>query len=282
MKNAITVDVEDYFHVSAFSDSIDRGDWDRFECRVEGNTHALLKLFREKQVKATFFVLGWVAERFPQLVKDIDSEGHEVACHGMTHKLVYEQDREEFYQETIRAKGLLEDLIQKPVHGYRAASYSITRKSLWSLDVLLDAGFTYDSSIFPVHHDRYGIPGSTREPHRLKAPSGRSLTEFPLSTVKLLGYTLPVSGGGYFRLFPYSFSRWALRSINNKERRPFIFYLHPWEIDTGQPRIKAGRLSTFRHYNNIDRCQGRLKRLLADFDLVTAREVLRDAKLLPA
>ena len=275
MKNAMTVDVEDYFHVSAFASSIQSAQWDSYPCRVEANTDRLLALFSDNGIQATFFVLGWVAERYPALVRSIAAQGHEIACHGYSHRLVYHQTLEEFRGETARSKQVLEDLAQTPVLGYRAASYSITLKSLWALDILVDLGFAYDSSIFPVRHDRYGIPGGSREPYRLTTPSGKSLIEFPLTTVELARYRLPVSGGGYFRLFPYFLTRMALASVNRREQRPFIFYLHPWEVDPEQPRVKTGWLSRFRHYNNLERCEPRLRQLMADFEFGTAAEVLQ-------
>lgn len=278
--NALTVDVEDYFHVSAFAATIAREDWDTYESRIERNTHKLLDIFHEREQQGTFFVLGWVAERYPHLVRDIAAQGHEVACHGLTHRLVYDQSPSQFRQETLRARSVLEDLIQQAVVGYRAASYSITAQSIWALDILVELEFVYDSSIFPIHHDRYGMPGAYREPHRLQTPLGHSIVEFPLSTIEVLSYRLPVSGGGYFRLLPYVATRAALRSINRRECRPFIFYLHPWEIDPGQPRIASDWFSQFRHYNNLDKCEDRLRRLLNDFELGTAKETLKNLNLL--
>jgi len=282
MTNALTVDVEDYFHVSAFSQSVSRQDWDKYPCRVEQNTTALLEIFSKADVRATFFVLGWVAERFPKLVSTIDKAGHEIACHGFSHELVYKQTPKRFREETIRAKGILENIIQKPVDGYRAASYSITQQSLWALDILAESGFRYDSSIFPVHHDRYGIPGAKREPHILKTPDGHSLIEFPLSTYTFGSYRLPVAGGGYFRLFPYWFTSHALSTINKQDGLPFIFYLHPWEIDPNQPRIKAGLLSRFRHYQNLKRCQSRLEKLIREFSFGTVQQSLSQINLHPS
>lgn len=274
IRNALTVDVEDYFQVAAFSREIDPGTWDRYTLRVVDNTQRLLDLFAEHGVHATFFVLGWVAEHCPGLVRRIAECGHEVACHGFSHQLIYGQTPEVFREETVRSKSCLEDQAQRPVLGYRAASYSITRRSCWALDILADLGFSYDSSIFPVRHDRYGIPGSPRWPYRLTTSSGGSLTEFPPSTVSLLGYRLPVSGGGYFRLYPYWITRAALSHINRSEGQPCMFYLHPWEIDPEQPRIPAGRLSTFRHYTNLKRCEERLRRLLQDFEFAPATHIL--------
>ena len=274
IRNALTVDVEDYFQVAAFSRQIDPATWDRFTLRVERNTQRLLDLFAEQNVQATFFVLGWVAERCPGLVRAIAERGHEVACHGYSHQLVYGQTPAVFREETIRAKACLEDQAQRPVLGYRAASYSITQRSLWALNVLAELGFSYDSSIFPIRHDRYGIPTSPRWPYRVRTSNNYSIVEFPLSTLSILGYRLPVAGGGYFRLYPYHLTRTALARINRSEVKPFIFYLHPWEIDSEQPRIRAGWLSTFRHYTNLSQCEGRLCQLLRDFPFTPVRDVL--------
>jgi polysaccharide deacetylase family protein (PEP-CTERM system associated) len=271
--NALTVDVEDYFHVSAFSNSIDQRDWGKYQLRVESNTRRIMDLFDEHGVKATYFVLGWVAERVPALIKEIAARGHEVGCHGYSHELVYNQEPEVFRDETLRSKRLLEDIVQSPIRGYRAASYSITEKSRWALDILAEAGFDYDSSIFPVRHDRYGIPDAPEYPHRLQTTSGYSLVEFPLSTAKIFSYRLPIAGGGYFRLYPYMLTKAGLGQINRRQQ-PFIFYLHPWEIDPQQPRIEASWLSEFRHYNNLDKCESRLRHLLSDFRFGTVWEVL--------
>ena len=279
MRNALTVDVEDYFHVAAFDKEVAPADWDDFSPRVEPNTYRLLNLFDEFDTRATFFVLGWVAERFAHLVREIVQRGHEVACHGLSHQLVYRQTPRLFRQETLRAKACLEDQIQRPVLGYRAASYSITKRSLWAIDVLAELGFEYDSSIFPIHHDRYGIPDSPRIPYRLVSENGVALTEFPPSTLRILGYAVPVSGGGYFRIYPYSMTRAALAHINSTEGMPFIFYLHPWEIDPGQPRIRTGLLSSLRHYTNLSRCEARLRRILTDFRFAPAVEVLKALSL---
>ncbi len=278
MRNALTVDVEDYFQVAAFARQVDPATWDRIPLRVERNTERLLDLFAERGVKATFFVLGWVAERCPQLVRTIANRGHEVACHGYSHQLIYAQSPGIFREETFRSKACLEDQVQLPVRGYRAASYSITKRSLWALDVLVDLGFTYDSSIFPIRHDRYGIPDSPRWAYRLSAPGGGELLEFPPSTLSLLGYRLPVGGGGYFRLYPYSFTRYALDRLNRAERRPFMFYMHPWEIDPDQPVIRSGWLSMLRHYTNLGRCEERLRLLLRDFRFATVQAVLEETQ----
>lgn len=278
--NAFTVDVEDYFQVQAFASVVDRSRWDGFAPRVEANTQYILRVLQARGIRGTFFVLGWVAERFPDLVRAIARAGHEVASHGMSHSLIYEQTPATFREETRRAKGLLEDLAQRPVLGYRAATYSITARSLWALDILAEEGFRYDSSIFPMHHDHYGIPDAPIEPGRLATPNGAQLVEFPISVLRWHGLTLPVAGGGYFRLFPYALTRWALRKINQAQR-PFVFYLHPWELDPGQPRIPgAGALSRFRHYQNLTRCASRLEQLLGDFAFVAVEDVLRQKGLL--
>ena len=227
----------------------------------------------DHNTKATFFTLGWVAEKSPALVRRIHDAGHEVASHGYSHQLIYKQTPEVFREETRRSKAILEDIIGEPVTGYRAASYSITAQSRWALDILCEEGFTWDSSIFPVHHDRYGMPGTPRWPHRLKTDNGSEIAEFPLSTLKLPGYTLPIAGGGYFRLFPYWFSQWGLGSIN-RMGKPFVFYLHPWEIDPGQPRLDVKWFSRFRHYNNLEVCEQRLVNLLKRFRFTTMSDVL--------
>lgn len=274
----MTIDVEDYYHVSAFAKSINRKDWPDMQSRVEANTDLLIELFSEHNIKATFFVLGWVAERYPQIVRSIIESGHEVASHGYSHQLVYNQSIEEFTDETKRSKQILEDLAQKPVLGYRAASYSITKKSEWALDILHELGFKYDSSIFPVHHDRYGMPGTPQFPYIRKTLKSAEIIEFPISSVKMLGYQLPIAGGGYFRLFPYFFSRFGLNKIN-KTNNPFVFYLHPWEIDPEQPRIEASLFSKFRHYNNLKKCESRLRQLINDFNFTTVSEVLSEIDL---
>jgi polysaccharide deacetylase family protein (PEP-CTERM system associated) len=272
-KNALTVDVEDYFQVAALAEAVDRQDWPTMEYRVEANTDRLLELFEQRDVKATFFTLGWVAERSPDLVRRIQKAGHEIASHGYSHQLVYNQTPDVFREETRKSKQILEDITGEPIKGYRAASYSITAKSRWALDILCEEGFTWDSSIFPVHHDRYGMPGTPHQPYLLEAPEGGTLKEFPLSTCPVGNYRMPIAGGGYFRLYPYALSRWGLGKIN-RAGQPFIFYLHPWEIDTGQPRLKVKAFSRFRHYNNLDKCMNRLERLLTDFEFGSVSDVM--------
>jgi polysaccharide deacetylase family protein (PEP-CTERM system associated) len=277
--NAFTIDVEDYYHVSALARAIPRDTWATRESRVSASTERLLAMLEERRTKGTFFVLGWVADLVPQLVKRIVSMGHEVACHGYSHELIYRQTPSVFAEETRRSKELLEDLAGTGVTGYRAASFSITPRSRWALDTLIELGFEYDSSIFPVRHDRYGMPGAAREPGLVLAPSGRHIVEFPMSTAAFGPVRVPVSGGGYFRLLPYWFTRRGLRQINSAGV-PFTFYLHPWEIDADQPRVDAGLVSRFRHYTNLSKCEARLERLLGEFRFTTMRNVLRAQGLL--
>jgi polysaccharide deacetylase family protein (PEP-CTERM system associated) len=273
--NALSFDVEDYFQVSAFNDAIDRACWGSHRLRVDRNTRVLLELLAAHDVKATFYTLGWIAERAPELVKAIAGAGHEVASHGYSHQLIYNQTPEEFEEETRRTRAVLEDLAQQPVTSYRAASYSITRDSLWALEILQEQGFTTDSSIFPIRHDRYGLLGGPLQPHYLVLRNGGRLMEFPISTVKCLGLSVPVSGGGYFRLYPYRLSRYLARKVN-AEGRPFVFYLHPWEVDPEQPRVEVDALTHFRHYNNLGKCHGRLERLLEDFRFGTVSQAITE------
>jgi len=273
--NAMTVDVEDYFQVSAFEGVVDRANWERMESRVERNTCRVLDLLDEFDVQATFFVLGWVAERFPKLVAEVDSRGHEVASHGYSHRLVYDQTPDVFRQDVRRARRVLQDASGQAVVGYRAPSYSITRRSLWALDVLIEEGHEYDSSIFPVRHDRYGVPGAPRHQHVRRGPGG-AITELPPATVRIGPVTLPAAGGGYFRLLPYGWTKWALGRINHREGQPAVFYIHPWELDSEQPRIPAGRLSRLRHYANLGRTEARLRTLFREFRFGPIRSLLSD------
>ena len=264
LRNAFSIDVEDYFHVEALSSVINRSQWSQLEYRAEASTQRILELLASESVRATFFVLGWIARRSPQLVRAIHAGGHEVACHGLTHQMVIRQSPEQFRAETIEAKQCLEDAIGAPVRGYRAATYSITRESLWALDILAELGFTYDSSIFPIRHDLYGIPDAPRFPYH---PHGTGLLEVPVTTVEFLGQRLPCGGGGYFRLLPYGLFRRALERVNRRDGQPAVFYCHPWEIDPGQPRISGLSLkSRFRHYTNLAKMEGRMRQLLRDFN----------------
>jgi polysaccharide deacetylase family protein (PEP-CTERM system associated) len=271
--NAMTIDVEDYFQVSAFEARVPRSSWPSFESRVCRNTERLLALFDQAGIKATFFVLGWVAERFPELVRQITACGHELASHGYEHRLVYSQSPAEFREDLRRARGVLESAAGVPVLGYRAPSYSVVRDSLWALDVLIDEGYTYDSSIYPIRHDRYGIPEWDRHIHVVEREGG-TIWELPGSTIRLAGTNLPIGGGGYFRLLPYAWTQHGIQRLNTVDGQPAIFYLHPWEIDPEQPRIPAGRLSTFRHYRNLARTEDRLRRLLKEFAFGRVADVL--------
>ena len=279
--NALTIDVEDYYQVAAFADIVDYEDWDRHESRVVKNTSRVLQIFSDAGVQATFFVLGWVAKRHPEIVRDIAAQGHEVACHGYSHQLIYRQSRDQFRRETAESKALLEDQAQCPVRGYRAASYSIIKESLWALDILHECGFEYDSSIFPIRHDRYGIPDAEQQPHVHTTPNGASIVEFPVTALDLHLAKLPLGGGGYFRLFPYWLTRAGLRWVNARTGSPFIFYLHPWEVDVDQPRLEGTWFSRFRHYNNLHRCEARLRSLLRDFEFQPVQNALESLGLLP-
>ena len=303
MLNALTIDVEDYFQVHAFSNVIKYENWDNYECRIEDNTWRILEILNElpqtsslksqNSVKATFFILGWIAERYPHLIKEISLQGHEIASHGYNHRLIYHQTKEEFKNDIRKSKAILEDITGIEIIGYRAPSYSITNKSQWAFEVLIEEGFKYDSSIFPIRHDFYGMPNAPRFPFIVSlngnssfefsmldhdsrpALSSKSIIEFPTSTIRILGQNFPISGGGYFRLFPFHFTKRGLMKINREEKKPFIFYIHPWELDSGQPKIRgAGFKSKFRHYDNLDKTEMRFKKLLRNFQFATIREVI--------
>jgi len=314
MTNALTIDIEDYFQVQAFSHVVRYEDWDKYESRVERNTHRLLEILSGQgrtlygehrtvnpgKVTATFFCLGWIAERYPGLIKEIQAQGHEIACHGYAHRLIYQQTREEFKEDLHRAKAILEEIIGRKVIGYRAPSYSITNQSLWAFEVLVEEGFKYDSSIFPIRHDFYGMPEAPRFPFLVslngtgtpefkqlsfcnidqKTPNfelrtSNYIIEFPLTTSPFGRFNLPIAGGGYFRLFPYFLVSQRLKRINQVESQPFVFYLHPWEVDPDQPKFKkAGLKSRFRHYHNLTQTEGRLKRLLKDFNFSPLKDLL--------
>ena len=274
IRNALTFDVEEYFHAEVFAGVVRREQWSTLESRVERTTERLLEVLAETGTQATFFVLGWVAERHPDLVRAIAAQGHEVACHGYGHEMITRQSRSEFTEDIYRAKATVEEAAGVAVTGYRAPTFSVVRETLWSLEVLAESGFRYDSSIFPIVHDRYGIPDAPRFPHRLDAGRGLEITEFPLSTVTRFGWRFPVAGGGYFRLFPYAVTRWALRQLNVREGQPAMVYLHPWEIDPGQPRLPVGRAAQLRHSVNTRATAAKLRRLLRDFAFSPVREVL--------
>lgn len=261
--NVMSIDVEDYFQVTAFERIVPRDRWDSCESRVVSSTSRLLDLFAECRVHGTFFVLGWIAERHPALVRRIAELGHEVASHSYWHRLVYDMTPETFRADLARARDVIEQATGVAVRGFRAPSYSVIERSLWALDVLAEEGYAYDASIFPIRHDRYGIPSAPR--HAYRVPCGvKSILEVPGSTALLGSLKVPI-GGGYFRLLPYATTRWAVNSINRREQRPAVFYLHPWEIDPQQPRLPAGRVAAWRHYNGLDDAEARLRRLLTDF-----------------
>lgn len=260
-KNVFSVDVEDYFHAEAFSDIVPRSQWDSYESRVVNNTHRLLDLCSELQVEGTFFVLGWVAERFPDLVREIANRGHELACHSYWHRLIYKIDPKEFRDDTYRAKQAIEQAAGVQVYGYRAPTYSIVVGSLWATDILAELGFTYDSSIFPIIHESYGIPDAPRFPFHIDTVSG-PLLEYPIATFRLWGSThLPFGGGGYLRLLPHWYNRFGFRQAQT-ERLPVISYIHPWEIDPQQPRLNGRLKSRLRHYTNLSKTFSRLEQML--------------------
>jgi polysaccharide deacetylase family protein (PEP-CTERM system associated) len=262
--NGMSCDVEDYFQVQAFADRISRADWDGHETRVARNTHAVLDLFAEKGVKGTFFTLGWIAERNPSVVRRIVAEGHELASHGWAHHRADQQTPETFRDDVRRTKSLLEDIGGVAVRGYRAATFSINTTNPWTFAILEEEGHAYSSSVYPVRHDLYGVPDAPRFPYR---PAGADrLWELPITTVRLGGRNVPCGGGGYFRLLPYTLSRWAMGQVNATDVQPCIFYFHPWEIDPGQPRMTGISAKTrLRHYTNLSRMRGRLSRVLDDF-----------------
>jgi polysaccharide deacetylase family protein (PEP-CTERM system associated) len=281
MNNVLTFDVEEYFHAEAFAGVVRPEDWPAFGSRVVDTTERLLDILDYADVRATFFVLGWVAERQPGLVQEIHARGHELACHGHSHQMISRLTQQEFAEDVKRAKKVIEDIAGTRVIGYRAPTFSVTRRTLWSLEVLMEAGFRYDSSIFPIVHDRYGIPDAPRFAHRIPiAGSGCAIAELPLSTLSVFGQRLPVAGGGYFRLLPYGLTRLAIRHLNKVERRPAVVYLHPWELDRHQPRLSVGRLTRLRHSINIDETEGKLCRLLADFRFAPAAQVLAETGVL--
>lgn len=265
MRNAMTIDVEDYFHVSAFAPYIPREAWENLPSRVERNIDRILMLLDEKQIKATFFTLGWVAERYPAMVRRIADSGHELASHGCGHHRVHELGMARFREDLMQSKKLLEDVGSKPVWGYRAPSFSINSQNLWAFDLLEETGYRYSSSIYPVHHDHYGMPDAPR--FAFYPNPARKILELPVTTVNLFGRNFPAGGGGYFRLWPYSVSRWFIHKVNNDDHRPAIFYFHPWEIDPEQPRQQGISIKTrFRHYLNLACMEKRLKWLINDFD----------------
>lgn len=268
--NAMTVDVEDFFHVSAFESVISPSQWKDYQPRVDTNTRRLLDLFAKKEVKSTFFVLGWVAERYPDLIKEIHSQGHEVASHGYAHKRVILLSRDEFLQDVKRSKNHLEDLLGEQIIGYRAPSFSIGYSNEWAFEVLAELGFKYSSSTYPVKHDLYGTPDWPRFAYNRP----ENIIEIPIPTLRLMGKQIPIGGGGYFRLYPYKLTQKLVSKYLRQEKQPYSFYFHPWEIDADQPRLKNAPLkSRFRHYVNLHRTEAKLIRLLDDFNWSTMRDV---------
>src|SRR5712691_6302084 len=261
-QHVLSVDVEDYFQVEAFAGSVDRECWDQWPSRVVANTQRVLDLFDDYNAKATFFFVGWVAARFPHLVREVQSRGHELACHSYWHRTVYSLTPEEFRKDTRQAKHVIEDATGVGVTGYRAPSWSITKACLWALDILAEEGFAYDSSIYPIHHDLYGVPGAQRFPYTHALQGGRQLREFPPATIRLAGWNFPAAGGGYLRIFPLFYTEWAFRHIERKYRQPVVVYFHPWEIDPEQPRLPEKLRSRLRHYTNLRKMVDRLRALL--------------------
>ena len=269
----LSVDVEDYFQVEAFAGTVPRESWDRYSCRVADNCRRLLDLFEHAQVKATFFTLGWVARRFPATVKEIHERGHELACHSFWHRRVDTLTPEQFRSDTREACDAISQAASVRVVGYRAPTWSISRRSLWALDILAEEGFQYDSSIYPIHHDLYGIPDASRRPYAHRCADGRHLREFPPPTVRIGRVNLPAAGGGYLRLFPMAWTRWAFRQME-RAGHPAVLYVHPWEIDPQQPHLRGPMKSRFRHYTNLHRTAGRLDYLLRRYRFVPFREYL--------
>lgn len=272
MLNLLTIDIEDYFQVENFAQVISPSDWEGFESRVVQNTEKILEILASHNIKATFFVLGWVAQRFPQLVKEIHRQRHEIASHGYSHKPIYRQTQEIFRSDIRRAKQILEGIIREPVLGYRAPTWSITKNSIWALDILMEEGFKYDSSLFPIHRGKGGLPVGERRPYKIYNHQ-YYLWEFPISTARIFRQNIPFSGGGYFRLSPYGFVKSSIAAIN-RAGHPAIVYLHPWELDPAQPKIKVDMLSSFRHYVNLSQTERKLNQLLNDFKFTSIKNFL--------
>jgi len=275
--NGFSVDVEDWYQVSDFEDKIPLDQWDRYESRVVPNTRRILKLLKEFDVRGTFFILTWNAVRHPDLVQEISEAGHEIATHGHTHRLVYEQGRELFEEDLLQSLEILRAVPGVEVLGYRAPSFSVTAKSLWALDVMVDAGLTYDSSVFPVQDPLYGIPGAQRFPFTVHESEGRKLAEFPMTTMAIGGRNFPLGGGAYLRLLPYKYMQWGMRRVH-MENQPAVVYLHPWEIDPEQPRLPIkGKRGFSTHYWRLEAMEPKLRRLLSDFRFAPIRDVLTTA-----
>jgi polysaccharide deacetylase family protein (PEP-CTERM system associated) len=277
MKNALTFDIEDYFQVSAFDDHVEKDQWEHMPSRVEANTTKVLDLLSEAECQATFFVLGWVAKTHPRLIHEIANRGHEVACHSLEHRRVYQMTPEEFAADTRAAKQVLEDAGGVAVRGYRAPSFSINMRSLWAFEILAELGFQYDSSIYPVKHPNYGIPEFSRFPFFVRTAAG-DVMEFPMSTVEITRLRAPVAGGAYFRFLPYSYTRWSIRYLNEFENRSACVYLHPWEIDPGQPRMDVSFSARLRHYIGLRKVEGKVRHLLSDFEFRSIGSLIEEIK----
>ncbi len=275
MLNVLTIDVEDYFTVEAFRRVIRYDEWDKYEIRVEIGLHKILDLLERHDVPATFFVLGWIAERRPQLVREIHQRGHEIASHGYRHQVIHEQSPDEFREDVRRAKAVLEDLVSEPVVGYRAPTFSVTRSTLWALDILAEEGYEYDSSIYPIVHDRYGIPSHKRTFHWIDLPNRRRILELPLPTCMVGRKNVPFGGGGYLRIYPLWLTKRLVRRLNTHEGEPAVVYLHPWELDPEQPRQPVGAIQRLRHYYNLNGTHDKLDVLLREFRFVSVREMMR-------
>ena len=272
IRHVLSVDVEDYFQVEAFAESVSRDNWDQYPSRVVANTERLLDLFDEHRTKATFFLVGWIAERHPALLREIHRRGHELACHSFWHRTVYSLTPEEFRRDTRAAQQVIEQAAGVPVLGYRAPTWSVTAHCLWALDILAEEGFVYDSSIYPIHHDLYGVPGAQRFPYTHTCKNGMTLREFPPATVRLLGLDLPAAGGGYLRIFPFAYTDMVMARYEKHYRQPAVVYLHPWEVDPDQPRLPGRLSSRLRHYTNLSRTLERFRTLLETGDYTSFRE----------
>lgn len=279
LRHGFSIDVEDWYHVENLSPYVPRSSWNSRESRIERNTGILLQLLNERQTKATWFVLGDIARRFPQVVKAIAAEGHEIASHGEDHKLVYDSPPDEFRGSAGGLRTYLEDLSGTPVRGYRAPCFSIVKRSWWALGILADCGYEYDASVFPFRRGRYGVSGAPLDPHKLETGHGKSIVELPPSVLRMGGMPLPIAGGGYFRLYPYALTNWAVRQLERANRR-YLFYMHPWEIDPGQPRISGmGLKAKLLHMQNLSRMEYRVQRLVSDFDFATYWEIIAECGL---
>lgn len=270
MQNVLTFDLEEYFHVSAYADSVRLTDWDSYPSRIEESTDRILELLEKHQCRATFFVLGWVAEKKPKVVARVASAGHEIACHSLLHRRIFGITPDEFFADTRRAKSIIEDVTGKEVLGYRAPSFSITPACTWALEILIEAGFQYDSSIYPVRHPSYGIPHAPRTPFWVRTASGQIL-EFPMTVIDLAGYRSPLAGGAYLRALPYSYTRWAMRYLNEREDRFVCVYVHPWELDAGQPVLPGRPTTHLRHRLGLRSLDKKLNQLMSDFEFCPFR-----------